>query len=43
MFMLKNFFQYQLLKAAQTGQDVYENKYNKLNNKNALEIKFQKF
>ena len=27
-----SFFQYQLLKAAQAGQNVYENEYNKLNN-----------
>ena len=27
-----SFFQYQLLKAAKAGQDVYENEYNKLNN-----------
>ena len=27
-----SFFQYQLLKADQTGQNVYENEYNKLNN-----------
>ena len=27
-----SFFQYQLLKGAQTGQNVYENEYNKLNN-----------